>query len=443
MRFLLARATALAAILVTLVLVTAASLLAWQDSRERAVSDAHVQASSVAAVAAGTSDDGLLRRVVAQTPSGTRGQLAVHLPDGTTVGASRAAGGEVASAARQARDLDVDVGGGTAYLKPVRTLAGTTSVVEVFLPRDSLATGLLGKIVMLCVLGVLGSACTVLLADRLTRSVREALRCLGSTASAIGRGELDTRIRLTGPDDLASLAASINAIGDRVGRLLKKEREMVADVSHRLRTPLTALRLDAEAAGTGPVAERIRSAVATLEHDVDDIIRTAHPPATATDGSSDLAAVLRERMEFWTMLARDQQRDCAVRIPAHPLPVKLSKEDLAAVVDALLSNIFRYTTTGVPLAVTVVRHAGWITLVVEDGGPGIADPAVALRRGASGAGSTGLGLDIARSAVEATDGTIHLERGKLGGARIRLRFAEAGTDHEKDQPRAWRLRRSG
>ena len=96
-------------------------------------------------------------------------------------------------------------------------------------------------------------------------------------------------------------------------------------------------------------------------------------------------------------------------------------------------------STTAPVGVSVVRHAGWVTLVVEDGGTGVADPSSALHRGISGGGSTGLGLDIARAAAVATGGTIHLERGRLGGARVRLRFGEANSHHAPASPRAWRL----
>jgi signal transduction histidine kinase len=119
--------------------------------------------------------------------------------------------------------------------------------------------------------------------------------------------------------------------------------------------------------------------------------------------------------------------------------VGLPEKEIGAVVDSLLGNVFQHTTAGTPFAATVVRYAGWVTLVVEDGGPGIADTEAALQRGASGRGSTGLGLDIARHAVETTGGTIHVDRGRLGGARIRLRFAEAGAKHDHPAPRAWRL----
>ena len=131
-----------------------------------------------------------------------------------------------------------------------------------------------------------------------------------------------------------------------------------------------------------------------------------------------------------------------MRTASPPARIALAEDDLAAVVDALLGNVFRYTPEGAGFAVAVVRHAGWISLVVDDAGPGVADPAAALSRGVSSSGGTGLGLDIARDAVEATGGTIHIERAALGGARIRLRFAEADAEHDDPhEPRAWRLGR--
>lgn len=436
------RRVAVATTLVALVLIAVISLLAWQDTRDRVRADARLQASLVAAVVASGPDEEMLRRAVATTPAGEHGRIAVHLPDGSTVGTSRAAGGDAVRAARENREVVSEGPGGASYLYPVLTPQETWAVVEVYVPRGALTAGLLGTVVGLVAVALLAVIGAVVLTDRLTQRLRSALNSLAGTAAAIGQGRLDARIQVIGPQELAVLGESINAIGDRVQRLLAKEREMAADVSHRLRTPLTALRLDTETLA-GPEGERIRRAVAALEQDVDEIIRSVRPAASEEARSCDLADAVRERMEFWSMLARDQGRRVETDLPDEPMRVALSKEEGAAVIDALLGNVFRYTPAGRPFAVTVVEHAGWVTLVVEDGGPGIADPTAALRRGASGAGSTGLGLDIARNAVEATGGTIHIERGKLGGARVRLRFAELGVPHEEDQPRAWRLRRSG
>ncbi|WP_017602403.1 sensor histidine kinase, partial [Nocardiopsis lucentensis] len=392
-------------------------------------------------VGAGADSD-VLRAAVAATAAGERGNLAVHLPGGTTVGSSHARP-EDAEGRRGARESgEVRVEGGTAYLFPAPAPAGGDAVVEVYVPRGEVIAELGRTVAALILVAALSVAGAVALADRLSRPARQALSAFAATAVAIGEGRLNARVRVRGPRDLVVLGESINAIGDRVQGLLDREREMAADVSHRLRTPLTALRLDTETL-PGPEGDRIREAVGALEQDVDDIIRNVRPVDETGPRECDLAEAVRDRMGFWSLLASDQGRDVEVSLPQAPARVGLSREDCTAVLDALVGNVFRYTPAGGPFAVTVVCHAGWVTLIVEDAGPGFADPAGALRRGASGGGSTGLGLDIVRHAVEATGGTIHLERGKLGGARVRSRFAELGVPHDQDQPRAWRLRRSG
>ena len=78
------------------------------------------------------------------------------------------------------------------------------------------------------------------------------------------------------------------------------------------------------------------------------------------------------------------------------------RSDLAAAADALIGNIFKHTPEGTGFAVTLHRGEEMVLVFVADAGPGIADPGAALRRGSSGAGSTGLGLDIARRVAEST-----------------------------------------
>ncbi|GAA1105133.1 sensor histidine kinase [Nocardiopsis metallicus] len=455
MRRLLARAVTLATVLVAVVMIGVTGLWAWWEARERAEAEVRSQAHMVASVAEADPDPALLRRVVASTSAGARGHLSVHLPDGTTVGASRAEGDDVAAARDDGAGFEGarEIVDGTVYLLAVAAPEGGTadggdvSVVEVYQPRWEATTGLgraLGGLVVVAVLVVLGA---VLITDRLSRPARRALRALADTAVAIGEGRLNARIRVHGPRDLVVLGESINAIGERVQGLLTKEREMAADVSHRLRTPLTALRLDTETL-PGAEGERIRDAIAALERDVDAIIRDVRPQEPApgrgeAERSCDLSEAVLDRMGFWSMLAADQGREVTLDLPEAPCLVALNRDECVAVLDSLVGNVFRYTPADGPFAVAVVEHAGWVTLIVEDAGPEFADPAAALRRGTSGGGSTGLGLDIVRHAVEATGGTVHLERGKLGGARVRARFAQLDVPHEEEQPRAWRLRRSG
>ena len=98
------------------------------------------------------------------------------------------------------------------------------------------------------------------------------------------------------------------------------------------------------------------------------------------------------------------------------------RSDLAAAADALIGNIFKHTAEGTGFAVTLHRGEGAVLVLVADAGPGIADPDAALRRGSSGAGSTGLGLDIARRVAESTGGGLKIGTSALGGAQVQMRL---------------------
>jgi signal transduction histidine kinase len=215
------------------------------------------------------------------------------------------------------------------------------------------------------------------------------------------------------------VAEALNLLADRIDELLVAERERVADLSHRLRTPLTALRLDAEGHGAAALVEDVDR----LEAEVSEIIRTARRPLHETvTVRCDLAQVMSDRAAFWGALADDDGRRWTATVePAGPHLVRLAAGDAEAAIDVLLGNVFAHTPEGTAYAVAVTAAEGRVQLVVEDGGPGIADAQAVLDRGASEGGSTGLGLDIAASAARAAGGELRVEASAaLGGARIVL-----------------------
>jgi len=288
---------------------------------------------------------------------------------------------------------------------------------------------------------------SVFVADRLGSRVVGSARGLAAAARSLGQGDLEVRVEPRGPTELAEAGAAFNAMADRVVALLAAERELIADLSHRLRTPLTALSLDAGALGGSPGERRVRSAVAALEQELDAIIVAARGPlVSAVPATCDVAEVIRDRAAFWSALADDQSRPWQLLGSAEPAIVALSRGELAAVVDALLGNVFRHTDEGTAFVVWLRRIGDRVVLAVDDAGPGVADPETASRRGASGTGSTGLGLDIARRAAASTGGEMRISRSRLGGASVQLslRTAEGTGQARRDRRgrrRGWSLRK--
>jgi signal transduction histidine kinase len=299
-------------------------------------------------------------------------------------------------------------------------------VARVEVEPEALHAGVLRSTAIITALGLILLAAAVLAADRLARRVSEPIQRVADAADAMREGSLDVRVPETGAPEVVTLATALNRLAERVGRLLSAERDAVADLSHRLRTPVTALRLDTEMISDPDVAERLRTHITQLERTVDAIVHDARRPVRAdAAGSCDAARVVRERVAFWSALAEEQDRPLRTAVPDRPLRAKVDASDLSDVVDVLLDNVFAHTDDGVPIEVWVVPRAdGAIVLTVEDGGPGLPAGDI-VSRGSSGAGSTGLGLDIARRAALASGGWLELGQSRLGGALVRVVLGHA------------------
>jgi signal transduction histidine kinase len=416
--------------MVALAFLVPLGLVVQQLARERALADAERQTAVVVAVLTVTTDPVAVDRAIATVGGPTVGRVAVHHLGNDRVGDQHARNADIALAAGQASPVVAKVPGGLSYLEPVDVGAGQTAVVEVYIPNSELSRGVEGAWWALTAVALGLVIASVWVGDRLAAKVVGSARQLGRAAGALGEGHLDVRVDPSGPRELAEAGVAFNVMADRVVTLLSNERELVADLSHRLRTPLTALRLDAETLDDGQGAERIRHAIGALEVEIDQLIRAARKPSSVVEqpevANCDASEVVRDRMKFWAAVAGDQDRDCKTIGVNSPAPVSVPRSELAAALDALLGNVIRYTPQGVPFEVAVSRRDdGYIAVRVEDGGPGIPDPDQALRRGSSGKGSTGLGLDIVRRVAVAGRGAVNVGRGALGGASVVILLADA------------------
>jgi signal transduction histidine kinase len=323
----------------------------------------------------------------------------------------------------------------------VEGLADGSAVIRAFVPDSVLRHGVTRAWLLLSGVGLLLLLLSVVVADQLARSLVRPLTTLAQAADRLAGGELAARAAVAGPPEVRRAGAGLNRLAVRIGELLAHERETVADLSHRLRTPLTALRIDAESLRDGAEMERLLADVGTVERTVSEIIREARRPGGGSvPVLCDAARVVAERAAFWRPLAEDQERSMTVEVVPGPVPVFVAADDLATCADILLGNVFAHTAEGVGFAVRLGRRAaGGAWLVVADDGPGFreADPPL---RGQSRGGSTGLGLDIARRIAEASGGTLTIGRSASGGGAVTLGLGfPAGPPEESRRHRRARL----
>ncbi|MFZ3558445.1 sensor histidine kinase [Streptomyces sp. BH055] len=417
--------TAATTALVLTALLVPLTLLTRSHAADRTTAEATARAQWVAAAMGPTlhspDERAGAEQAVESVNSGDQPDTSLIFADGRVIGAP-AAVTDAVRLARAGRAFTYEPpGGGRQVLVPVQGAEGGTAVVRVSLTGRQLYDGMLSSWLTLAGIGLGLVLIGLLLADRLGARLVGATRALAGTADRLAGGDLTARAEPQGPPELRSVAAELNHLAARIDELLTAERENAADLAHRLRTPVAALRLDAEGLRDAEEAERIAAGVAALELGVDDVIRKARKPLRGVAGA-DLAAVARERADFWEPLATDQGRGLEVSVPQAAVAVPVPEDELVAALDALIGNVLDHTPQGVGFRISVRTEGSAVELVVADDGPGL--PAEAEARGASGGGSTGLGLSIVRRTAEETGGTVSF--GSDGpGAVVTLRWGQS------------------
>jgi len=302
-----------------------------------------------------------------------------------------------------------------------------TSVVDKRVRRYWLVLGAIALIV----LGV-----AVLVGVRLAAFVVRPLRSLERTAEEVGKGELAARApEDEGPPEVQSLTAVFNETVAKLEQLLHSQEEFVADASHQLRTPLTALRLrlenldrdvssegKAELAGAVDEVERL----ATL---VDGLLALARADAGSGPAERiDVGTVVRERVDAWSAFADERGLHLIARADDAPA-AWAARDRLQQVLDNLIENAFEASPVGGTVTVAVLATPSWVEVRVRDEGPGLG--AEERRRAfdrfwrARSDEGSGLGLAIVRRLVEVEGGSVELAEATSGGleAVVRLRRA--------------------
>ena len=280
----------------------------------------------------------------------------------------------------------------------------------------------------LAVVAVAGLAAGAAVATALARWVSRPLNSLDGAAQRLGGGALDTRSETgQGPPEVRRLAHHFNAMAGRLETLVYGNRAAMADVSHQLRTPLTALRLrlelltqDADPATADELAGA-QDEISRLSRMVDGLLAVARaenvvvePVPVAVD------AVIRDRATAWRPVAEERAVALAAACPG-PVRAMAGAGHLEQILDNLLANALEAVPSGGRVQVSASSNGGGIRVVVADDGPGMtpAQQEQAFRRFASTApGGAGLGLAIVHRLVASNGGRAELSDTLGGGLTV-------------------------
>jgi signal transduction histidine kinase len=284
-------------------------------------------------------------------------------------------------------------------------------------------------------LGGAAMAAAVLIAIYFARWVGRPLARLDAAARKIADGDLSVRAKTRyGPPELRRMAATFNMMAGRLEALVHGHRAMLADASHQLRTPLTALRLrlDLLAVDSSPAtAAELAGAqeeIARLSRLVDGLLATARAESlTEQLEQTDVAEVVRERVDAWQPVGDGH----GIKLIAEPASaagplVALGAGHLEQILDNLIDNaIEAIGDGGGTVHLTVARSETGVTLTVADDGPGMTpqERSRAFLRFTTGSqNGTGLGLAIVHRLVTANGGTIKLADTPGGGLTVEVEF---------------------
>lgn len=273
----------------------------------------------------------------------------------------------------------------------------------------------------------------------LATSVTRPIRQLQADADRYSHGDLSVEPRPSrGPPEVRALADTITAMAARLDELLAAQRAFVADASHQLRSPLTALTLRLE-----NLEDRVPEDVAAdldraleeadrLSHLVNDLLQLARVDERPSLVAVDLARLAAERVDTWTAVAdtlgvvlRTSGLDTPAMVDAVPGAVE-------QILDNLLDNALNASPAGSTISIAITSRPHEHDLGISDEGSGLDDEQKSLATGrfwrssTSGDG-TGLGLAIVEALTRASGGRLRLSDSTEGGLAVTVTLMASGA----------------
>ena len=284
--------------------------------------------------------------------------------------------------------------------------------------------------------GSLAIAIALILTFVLSRRMTSPIGALARAARRLGRGDLSQRVQLRGKGEVAALAQAFNTMAADLEQAEQLRRNLVADVAHELRTPLSNIQGYLEAIRDRvmkPNAATIRSLneevalLSRLVNELQDLSLAEAGELKLVYQAEDITKLVKQAVTHWQPQLTAKEISLSLDLPDNLPPVNIDWQQVNQVLHNLLENAAAYTHKGGTINVAAAKQGDWVEVSVSDTGEGI--PAEDLpniferfyrvdKSRARVTGGSGLGLTIARRLVEAHGGTITVQS-KLGkGSRF-------------------------
>ncbi|MBU6212555.1 MAG: HAMP domain-containing protein [Gammaproteobacteria bacterium] len=308
------------------------------------------------------------------------------------------------------------------------------------LPRDG-RRGVFGlpatRLSLLALALLVTAVASYWLAGSITRPIIDLKR----TAEALSSGKLNARVTLASlqrRDELGELAHTFDQMADRLGAALQAKEQLLRDVSHELRSPLTRMRLAAallrRRADPPPEVDRLELDIARLDELIEDILsisRLQSEPSSLHKETLDLRYLLERIATDADFEAKEKHRRIEWQVGETPCMLSLDPQWAAAAIENVVRNALRYTRPESAVVISLGQNAQEACVTVCDAGPGVPEDQLAQifepfyrveRDRGRASGGTGLGLAIAARVLGAHGGRIEARNlpAPSGGLMIRM-----------------------
>ena len=340
--------------------------------------------------------------------------IGVYDTSGRRVAGSGPPHSRLAASGPQAQIRDAVEGGDLAVIAPIPSDQKAVGTVRAAVPYSTVTGRVHQAWAVMALLALLAIGLAAVLARRQSVRLAAPLERLTRAARALGDGDFTVRAERSGLREADTASQALAETATQLGDLLDRERAFSADVSHQLRTPLTALMVGLEGALDRPGADlptAIRDALSRSEHlrtTIDDLLTLVRPPGRAPV-PVDLTGLADDVCARWeTAFAARGRRLVAATEPDLPYCV-VHPAAMRQILDVLVGNALWHGEGTVTIAAR--ERDGGVAIEVSDEGPGFAaDPAGLLAGSASQADGHGRGLPLACSLAAAAGGSLVVRR---------------------------------